>query len=122
MFNPFPNKPWFLLVCSISLLKALQEKKKLLVTSNFSFAHSVFYPFQKLYAIFIKFEIVFCKLFQFGRVENLLFVILKMKMTNQVPNCHMFINYFYRHLKIEQAVALSKDQLSQFNNKWENFL
>ena len=37
--NPFPNKPWFLRVCSISLLKTLWEKEKLLVTSNFSFSH-----------------------------------------------------------------------------------
>ena len=67
-FNPFPNKPWFLRVCRTGLLKTLQEKEKLLVTSNFSFSHSVFYPFQKLSIIFIKFEIVVCKLFQFGRV------------------------------------------------------
>ena len=32
------------------------------------FPHSVFYPFGELPAIFIKFEIVVCKLFQFGRV------------------------------------------------------
>ena len=32
------------------------------------FPHSVFYPFGELSAIFIKFEIVVCKLFQFGRV------------------------------------------------------
>ena len=44
--NPFPNKPWFLRVCSTSLLKTLWEKEKLLVTSNFSFSHSVFYPFE----------------------------------------------------------------------------
>ena len=67
-FNPFPNKPWFLRVCSISLLKTLREKEKLLVTSNFPFSHSVFYLFKKLSAIFIKFEIVVRKLFQFGRV------------------------------------------------------
>ena len=35
--NPFPDNPWFLHVCSKSLLKTLWEKKKLLVTSNFSF-------------------------------------------------------------------------------------
>ena len=35
--NPFPNKPWFLLVCNTSPLKALWEKEKLLVTSNFLF-------------------------------------------------------------------------------------
>ena len=43
-------------------------KGELLATSNFSFSHSVFYPFGELSAIFIKFEIFFCKLFQFGKV------------------------------------------------------
>ena len=41
-FNPFPNKPWFLRVCSTNLLKTLWVKEKLLITSNFSFSHSVF--------------------------------------------------------------------------------
>ena len=27
LFNSFPNKPWFLCVCSTSLLKTLWEKK-----------------------------------------------------------------------------------------------
>ena len=31
---PFPNKPWFLLVCSKSLLKALWEKEKWLVKAS----------------------------------------------------------------------------------------
>ena len=65
--NPFPNRPWFLRVCSTSPLKTLWEKEKLLVTSNFSFSHSVFYPFGELSSIFIKFEIAVCRLFQFGR-------------------------------------------------------
>ena len=73
MFTPFPNKPWFLRVCRTSLLKTLREKEKLLVTSNFSFSHSVFCPFGGLSAIFIKFKKVVCKLFQFGRVKNLTF-------------------------------------------------
>ena len=68
LFNPFPNKPWFLRVCSRSLLKTLYEKEKLLKPSNFSFSHSIFYPFRELSAIFIKFEIVACKLFQIGRI------------------------------------------------------
>ena len=74
-FNPFPNKPWFLRVCSASLLKTLWEKEKLLVTSNFSFYHSFFffYLFGELSAIFIKFKFVVCKLFKFGRVQNLSF-------------------------------------------------
>ena len=67
VFNSFPNKPWFLRVCRTSLLKTLWEKEKLLVTSNFSFSHSVFYLFGEVSAIFTKFEIV-CKLFEFGRV------------------------------------------------------
>ena len=58
---------------AVSLLKTLWVKEKLLVTSNFSFSSSVFYSFGKLSAIFIKFEIVVCKLFQFGRVTNLSF-------------------------------------------------
>ena len=36
--------------------------------SNFSFSHSVFYPFGELSAIFVLKKIVVCKLFQFGRV------------------------------------------------------
>ena len=66
-FNPFPNKPWFLCVCSTSLLKTLWKKEKLLVTSNFSFSHSVLYLFRELSAIFNKFEIVVCKLFEFEK-------------------------------------------------------
>ena len=60
--------PFFLHICSTSFLKTLQEKEKLLVMSNFSFSHSFFYPFEELYSIFIKFEIVVCRVFQFGRV------------------------------------------------------
>ena len=66
--NPFPNKPWFLCVCSRSLLKTLWKREKLLVMSNFSFSRNVFYPSGELSAIFIKIGIVVCKLFQFGRV------------------------------------------------------
>ena len=71
--NPFPNKPLFLRVCSTSLLKTRWEKEKLLVTSNFSLSHSVFYTFRKLFVIFIKSEIVIWKHFQFGSVQNLSF-------------------------------------------------
>ena len=68
VIKPFQNKPWFLCVCTISLLKTLREKEKLLVTSNFSFFHRIFYPFGELSIIFIKFIIDFCKLFRFGRL------------------------------------------------------
>ena len=66
--NPFPDKPWFLRVCGTSLLKTLWVKEKLLATSNFSFSHSVFYLFGEYSAIFIKFEIIVCKLLQCGPV------------------------------------------------------
>ena len=71
--HPFPNKPWFLPVCSRSLLKTLLEKEKLLIMRKFSFSHSVLNLFGELSAIFIKFEIVACKVFQFERVKNLSF-------------------------------------------------
>ena len=61
--NPFPNNTWFLCVCSTSLLKTLWEKEKLLVTSNFSFSHSVFYMFGEFFAIMIKIETVIWKSF-----------------------------------------------------------
>ena len=68
VLNPFPNKPRFLHVCSTSLSKTLWEKEKLLVTINFSFSHSVFYPFEGLSTILINLKLVVCKIFQFGRV------------------------------------------------------
>ena len=41
--------------------------------SNFSFSQSVYYLFGELSNILIKYEIVSCKVFQFGRVESLSF-------------------------------------------------
>ena len=35
LVNPFPNKPWFLHICSANLLKTLWEKEKLLAISPF---------------------------------------------------------------------------------------
>ena len=67
VFKPFPNERLFLRVCSISVLKTLWEKEKLLVTSNFSFSNRVFYPFEELSAINIKFKTVVCRLFQFWK-------------------------------------------------------
>ena len=42
VFNPFPLNDTFWRPWETSLLKTLWEKEKLLVTSNFSFSHSVF--------------------------------------------------------------------------------
>ena len=41
--EPFPKQA-LVFTCSTCLLKTPREKEKLLVTSNFSFSHSVFYP------------------------------------------------------------------------------
>ena len=61
--------------------------EKLLVMSNFSISHSVFYWFGKISAIFIMFKIVVCKHFEFGRVQNLLFGKgLKTCFINPLPN------------------------------------
>ena len=62
VFNPFQKKPLFLCVCNMSF-KTLKEKEKLLETSDFSFSHSVFYPFVDFLSIFINFKIIMCKLF-----------------------------------------------------------
>ena len=56
-FNPFLNKPWFLRVCITSLLKTLCEKEKLLIMSNFSFSHSVFYPCRLSVQKSLKFDV-----------------------------------------------------------------
>ena len=71
--TPSQTSPGFLRVCSKSLLKTVWGKKKLLVASNFSFSHCVFYSFGELSVIFTKFNIVVCKLFEFERVQNLSF-------------------------------------------------
>ena len=46
---PFSKQALVLCVCSTSLLKTLWEKKKLLITSNFSFSHRVFFSFRELF-------------------------------------------------------------------------
>ena len=52
----FPNKALFLCAFNTSLLKTLWGKEKLLITSNFSFFHNVFYPPGYLSIVFIKFS------------------------------------------------------------------
>ena len=86
ILDPFPNKPWFLCICCTSLLKTLWEKEKLLVSSNFSFSSQCFLSVLRSFAFFIKLEFVVCKLFQFGRVLNLLFG----KGLNATPSCFLF--------------------------------
>ena len=68
VFFDTPNITKHIYLDITSLLKTLWEKEKSLITSNFSFSHSVFYSFGELSAIFIKLKIFICKLFEFGIV------------------------------------------------------
>ena len=61
----YQTSPYFYMSAVMSILKTLCEKEKLLVMSNFSFSQSVFYPSVELWSIFIKFEIVVSKLYEF---------------------------------------------------------
>ena len=49
------------------------EKEEIARNEQFLFFQQVFHPFRELSAIFIEFEIVICKLFQFEGVQNLSF-------------------------------------------------
>ena len=51
-FSPVPNKLLFLHCCNTSFLKTLWEKGEILLMSDFSFSHCVFYAFGGLSAIF----------------------------------------------------------------------
>ena len=74
--------------------------EKLCIKSNFFFSHSVFYQSGELSAIFIKFEIVVCKLFQFGNVQNLSFG----KRSNK--NFLLFINCLKVSIKLLSGLTL----------------
>ena len=67
-FKPFPNKPWFLTCLQHKTFENTVGKGEIAHNEHFSFTHSVFYPLGDLSAIFVKFEIVGCKLFQLRRV------------------------------------------------------
>ena len=70
--NLFPNKP------SKSLFKTLWVKEKLLVTSNFSFSHNVFYPFREFRRTFCHFHpILNCRLQTLSVWKSPKFVVLE---------------------------------------------
>ena len=72
--RPFPKQA---LVFTCLLFKSLEnavDKGGIARNEQFLlFPHSVFYPFGELSAIFIKLEIIFCRLLQFGRILNMSF-------------------------------------------------
>ena len=90
-------------------LKTLWEKEKLLVMSNFSFSHSVFFPIQKLSAIFIKFGIVVCKPFWFGSVQNLLKRV-KNRLSDAISTIRVVsvMKYIFNHLPDDKILGLPK--------------
>ena len=65
--SPFPMKPWFFRVDSISLLKTL-GKGEIAHDEQFFLFPLCFYPFGELTTIFIKFEIVVWNPIQLGTV------------------------------------------------------
>ena len=109
VFNPFPLNDTFWRPWETSFLKTLWEKEKLLVMSNFSFAHSVFYPFRDFSAIFIKFKIAsadfsiwtclkFCHLVMgLGRFFFIFFnnfsVVSRWRVHLSIPSCGSFNQY-----------------------------
>ena len=61
LFYPFPNKPLIIRVYGTSHLKTVRKGE---IARN----ESVFYLFREVSSMFLKFEIVFCNFFKFGRV------------------------------------------------------
>ena len=66
-YKPFPKQAWVFTCLQYKPLGNTVGKGEI------AFSHSVFYPFVELSANLIPFEIVVCKLFQFGKVQNLSF-------------------------------------------------
>ena len=97
--NPFPNKPLILHVCSKSF-ENTAGKGEIARNEQFLLFPRVFYPYGKLSAIFIKLEIVVCKLFQFWK--SLEFVVWEntsaMNANNSIQTCAEAL--LHLHLKI----------------------
>ena len=66
--NPLPCNAAFWLTKDMQLWKTVWEKEKLLVTINFSFSHTVFYPMGHLFFVSNALSNVVCNLFPLGPV------------------------------------------------------
>ena len=95
--NPFPNKPWFLRVCCICLLKTLWVKEKLLVTSNFSFSHC-FQPILRTFSLFF-FQIHNCRLQTLSVSKGLKFVVWERVKVALNPNTTKLIILIRPYIK-----------------------
>ena len=67
------KKPRFLLVCSIEFLENTVEKGEIARNEPFILFPQYFLHVEELSTVFIKWEIVICKHFQFGTVKNMSF-------------------------------------------------
>ena len=64
----FPKQALVFYVATVQVtLKTPWEKEKLLLTSNFTFSHRVFYPFDALLAIFTKLKLSSAKSLSLGK-------------------------------------------------------
>ena len=65
---PFPKQAVVFMCLQYKSFENTAGKGEIAPYEQFSFSHSVFYPFGKIAAIFIKAEIVVCKVCKFERV------------------------------------------------------
>ena len=97
-------------VSAVQIFLKHWEKEKLLVTSNFSISHSVFYLFGELPAMFIKFEIIVCKLFQFGSLKFVVWERVKNIFGERIKCCKLSFLPFLKKLsylsKTKQSIHI----------------
>ena len=97
------------------------EKEKLLVTSNFFFSHSLFYSFGELSTIFIEFDIVVCKPFQFGKI--LKFVVqgrVNSLPFNKIFDLSKFKGFSGNTLMLDQILRFALYRMENIVEKGEN--
>ena len=66
------TSPGFFTCLQYKSLENTVGKGEIARNEQFLLSHRVFYPLAELFAILIQLNIVVCKLFQFGTVQNLL--------------------------------------------------
>ena len=72
---PFPKQTLYLTCLQDKYFENTVRKGEIALMSNFSFSHSVLYPFSEFCAIFVKFKIVVCKT---PSVKSINFVVWEM--------------------------------------------
>ena len=100
-FNPFPNRPWFLRVCSTSLLKTAWEKEKLLVTfpTVFSTRFVNFLPFSSNLKLSSakSFSLEESKLYGFGKWLTLSFSFIFLPESSHYLTCQFWALPMQQH-------------------------